>query len=125
TNGSRRSSSVISATRSCVFAPRIASRATRTTSFPSAAVGATTRQASLRIRPRRTPGGPGTRARRGSGGEARATLAAAARQDRAAGPGPNADAEAVRLRAVTVVRLIGALALGHTWVPLDAKAGSR
>ena len=37
----RRSSSVISATRSCVFAPRIASRATRTTSFPSSACGAT------------------------------------------------------------------------------------
>ena len=50
TSGSRRSSSFISATRSCVFAPRMASRATMTTSFPSPAVGATSRQASLRIR---------------------------------------------------------------------------
>jgi hypothetical protein len=50
TDGSRRSSSVISATRSRVFAPRMASRATMTTSFPSPTIGATSRQASLRIR---------------------------------------------------------------------------
>ena len=48
-----------------------------------------------------------------SGGEADAALAAAARQDRAPSPGPHPDPEPVRLRAVTPVRLVRALTLGH------------
>ena len=73
---------------------------------------------------RRTPFGSGRTARWGLGGEARTALAAAARKDRAAGPGSHADPEPVGLRAVTVVRLIGAFPLGHLG-PLDAKAGAR
>ena len=73
---------------------------------------------------RRRPFGPGRTARWTSGGEARTALAAAARQDRAAGPGSHTDPEPVGLRAVTVVRLVGTFPLGHLG-PLDAKAGAR
>ncbi len=43
-------SSVISATRSCVLAPRMAARATRTASCPSAIPGATSDQAARKMR---------------------------------------------------------------------------
>jgi hypothetical protein len=63
--------------------------------------------------PGRIPGAPPTAAPSGSGGKTCAALPAAPCQDRSAGTGPHADAEAVCLRAVAVVRLVGALPLGH------------
>ncbi len=50
-----------------------------------------------------------------SGGQAGATLAAAGRENRAAGTGTHPQPEAVGLRATTVVRLEGALA--HSGAP--------
>ena len=47
------------------------------------------------------------------GAEARASLAPASSQDGSAGPGTHAQTEPVTPRAPAVVRLVGALALGH------------
>ena len=69
--------------------------------------------------------GPGRTARRGSGGEARTALAAAAGQDRAAGSGPHADAEPMGLRAMAVVRLVGAFPLGHLVLSMRRPARGR
>jgi len=151
---SARRSSVISATRSCVFAPRMAARATRTVSCPFPILGATSNHAARRMRRARfrftalptlrpatnaaapVPGARNTTTRlpcngrprsntrltsrerigggsRWSDGEPRASLATTRGEDRAACPRSHPMPEPVHLRPMTVVRLIGPLALGH------------
>jgi hypothetical protein len=161
-----RRSSVISATRSCVFAPRMAVRATRTASYPFPIPRATSDHAARRMRRARfrstavptlrpatnatapVPGARNTITRlpcngrpssstrrtsrerterrpRRSDGEPRAALASTGAEDRSAGARPHPMTEAVHLRAMTVVRLVRPLALGHWSGDPRSPAGSR